>query len=99
MGTDLIDHSNHDIVEKMSGNYNIVDSTLNFAAAPIGNRPKVGVATGHHQMIEILLVLQLHQVSVEESLIDLVLRVVILMHMLANYAIDDISQQFDGQRK
>ena len=39
MGTDLLDHSNHDVVEKMSGNYNIVDSTLNFAAAPIGNRP------------------------------------------------------------
>ena len=41
----LQDHSTHDIVEKMSGNYNIKDSTLNFAAAPIGNRPKVGVAT------------------------------------------------------
>ena len=39
------DHSTHDIVEKMSGNYNIKDSTLNFASAPIGNRPKVGVAT------------------------------------------------------
>ena len=45
MGTDLLDHSNHDVVEKMSGNYNIVDSTLNFAAAPIGNRPLAGVAT------------------------------------------------------
>ena len=33
-------------------------------------------------MIETLLVLQPHQVSVEESLIDLVLRVVTLMLML-----------------
>ena len=41
MGTDLIEHANHDIVEKMSGNYNITDNTLNFAAAPIGNRPRV----------------------------------------------------------
>ena len=34
----------HMISLKKSGNYNIKDS-LNFAAAPIGNRPKVGVAT------------------------------------------------------
>ena len=46
MGTELLNHSNHDIIEKMSGNYNIVDSTLNFAAAPIGGRPLSVGSTG-----------------------------------------------------
>ena len=36
MGTKIAAHANHDVVEKMTGNYNIIDNTLNFAAAPKG---------------------------------------------------------------
>ena len=46
MGTKLAAHANHDVVEKMTGNYNITDNTLNFAEAPKGGRPISVGSTG-----------------------------------------------------
>ena len=43
MGTTRASHSTGDLVEKLSGEYNIVGNTLNFASAPKGPEP-VGVA-------------------------------------------------------
>ena len=98
MGTVLIEHSNHDIVEKMSGNYNIVDSTLNFAAAPIGNRPKVGEATSPPNDRDFVGITTTSSFSgrifnrsgIKGGNFEAYSR---------NYAIDDVSQQFNGQRK
>ena len=98
MGTDLIEHSNHDIVEKMSGNYNIVDSTLNFASAPIGNRPKVGVATSPPNDRDFV------GITTTSSFSGRIfnrsgIKGGSTKAYAANYNIDDISQQFDGQTK
>ena len=94
----MLDHSNHDIVEKMSGNYNIVDSTLNFAEAPIGNRPKVGVATSPPNDRDFVGITTTSSFSgrifnrsgIKGGNTNAYAR---------NYNIDDISQQFDGQTK
>ena len=98
MGTDLIAHSNHDIVEKMSGNYNIVDSTLNFAAAPIGNRPKIGVSTSPPNERDFV------GITTTSSFSGRIfnrsgIKGGSTKAYAANYNIDDISQQFDGQTK
>ena len=98
MGTDLIEHSNHDIVEKMSGNYNIVDSTLNFASAPIGNRPKVGVSTSPPNERDFV------GITTTSSFSGRIfnrsgIKGGSTKAYAANYNIDDISQQFDGQTK
>lgn len=44
VGTNLGVHTAGDIVEKLSGNYTITDSTVNFTSAPFGIRP-VGLGT------------------------------------------------------
>ena len=44
LGTSRGSHSTGDLVEKLSGEYNIVENTLNFASAPKGPEP-VGVTT------------------------------------------------------
>ena len=98
MGTDLLDHSNHDVVEKMSGNYNIVDSTLNFAAAPIGNRPLAGVATSPPNDRDFV------GITTTSSFSGRIfnrsgIKGGNTKAYNANYNIDDISQQFDGQTK
>ncbi len=98
MGTDLLDHSNHDVVTKMVGNYNIVDSTLNFAAAPIGNRPKVGVATSPPNERDFVGITTTSSFSgrifnrsgIKGGNFDAYGR---------NYAIDDIAQEFNGTKK
>jgi len=43
MGTTRVSHTAGDLVEKLSGEYNIIGNTLNFASAPKGPEP-VGVA-------------------------------------------------------
>jgi hypothetical protein len=98
MGTVLQNHSEHDIVEKMSGNYNIKDSTLNFAAAPIGNRPKVGVATSPPNDRDFVGITTTSSFSgrifnrsgIKGGNFDAYSR---------NYAIDDVSEQFNGSKK
>jgi len=98
MGTDLLNHSNHDIVTKMVGNYNIVDSTLNFAAAPIGNRPRVGVSTSPPNERDFVGITTTSSFSgrifnrsgIKGGNFDAYAR---------NYAIDDIAQEFNGQKK
>ena len=82
----------------MSGNYNIVDSTLNFAAAPIGNRPKVGVATSPPNDRDFVGITTTSSFSgrifnrscIKGGNFDAYAR---------NYAIDDISEQFNGSKK
>ena len=39
LGTVIAGHSTGDLVTKVSGSYNIVDNTINFADAPFGNLP------------------------------------------------------------
>jgi hypothetical protein len=39
LGTEIVGHSTGAIVTKVTGNYNIVDNTLNFAEAPFGKTP------------------------------------------------------------
>ena len=39
LGSTLAAHTNGSLVTKISGNYNIVDNTINFASAPYGNTP------------------------------------------------------------
>lgn len=39
MGTARHSHTNGDLVEKLSGQYNIIDNTVNFASAPKGQEP------------------------------------------------------------
>jgi len=97
MGTDLLNHSNHDIVEKMSGNYNIVDSTLNFAEAPKGGRPlsvgSTGTPSSDRDFTGITTTSSFsgrvfNRSGIKGGNFDAYSR---------NYAIDDISQSFDGQ--
>jgi hypothetical protein len=39
LGTEIVGHSTGALVTKITGNYNIVDNTLNFAEAPFGKTP------------------------------------------------------------
>ena len=39
MGTGLTTHSSGDVVTRIEGNYNIVDSTVHFVDAPYGKDP------------------------------------------------------------
>jgi hypothetical protein len=39
MGTVVVGHSTGSLITKVSGNYNIVDNTINFVEAPYGNIP------------------------------------------------------------
>jgi hypothetical protein len=39
LGTEIVGHSTGALVTKVTGNYNIVDNTLNFAEAPFGKTP------------------------------------------------------------
>jgi hypothetical protein len=39
LGTEIVGHSTGALVTKVTGNYNIVDNTLNFAEAPFGETP------------------------------------------------------------
>ena len=96
MGTDLLNHSNHDIVEKMAGNYNIVDSTLNFAEAPKGGRPisvgSTGLPSSDRDFTGITTTSSFsgrifNRSGIKGGNFDAYSR---------NYAIDDISQQFTG---
>ena len=99
MGTKLLDHNNKDLIEKMSGNYNIVDSTLNFAAAPKGGRP-IGVgSTGLPSMDRDFTGITttssfsgriFNRSGLAGGNIDAYSR---------NYSIDDISQEFTGQKE
>ena len=98
MGTDLLNHSNHDVVEKMSGNYNIVDSTLNFVSAPIGNRPRIGVSTSPPDERDFV------GITTTSSFSGRIfnrsgVRGGTSKAYSSNYNIDDISNQFDGQTK
>ncbi len=45
MGTGISSHSNGDLVTKVSGNYNIVDNSINFITAPYGLVP-IGTTAG-----------------------------------------------------
>jgi hypothetical protein len=47
LGTLRKSHSTGDLVEKLSGEYNIIGNTLNFASAPKGPEP-VGVTTAEN---------------------------------------------------
>jgi len=99
MGTKLLDHNNKDLIEKMSGNYNIVDSTLNFIEAPKGGRP-IGVgSTGLPSMDRDFTGITttssfsgriFNRSGLAGGNIDAYSR---------NYSIDDISQEFTGQKE
>jgi hypothetical protein len=39
LGTEIVGHSTGALVTKVTGNYNIVDNTINFAEAPFGRTP------------------------------------------------------------
>jgi hypothetical protein len=39
LGTEIVGHSTGALVTKVTGNYNIVDNTINFAEAPFGKTP------------------------------------------------------------
>lgn len=45
LGSTLEVHSKGDLITKISGNYNIVGNTINFASAPYGNTPLSTTAT------------------------------------------------------
>ena len=96
MGTKLIDHVNKDLIEKMSGNYNIVDSTLNFAEAPKGGRPlsvgSTGLPSSDRDFVGITTTSSFsgrifNRSGIKGGNFDAYSR---------NYSIDDISQQFTG---
>ena len=97
MGTKLAAHANHDVVEKMTGNYNIVDNTLNFAAAPKGGRPisvgSTGLPSSDRDFTGITTTSSFsgrifNRSGIKGGNFDAYAR---------NYAIDDISRSFNGQ--
>ena len=94
LGTNLAGHSTGALVKKVSGNYNIVDDTLNFAEAPYGNIPLssttnppdsrdwVGIATGSHFNGRVFLRSGTTDSSNETY--------------FSNYIFEDIQTQFNG---
>jgi len=94
LGTSLAGHSTNALVTKVSGNYNIIDNTLNFAEAPYGNIPLssttnppdsrdwVGVATGSHFNGRVFLRSGVEGASNETY--------------YQNYVFDDLSAEFNG---
>ena len=97
MGTKLAAHANHDVVEKMTGNYNINNNTLNFAEAPKGGRPisvgSTGLPSSDRDFTGITTTSSFsgrifNRSGIKGGNFDAYAR---------NYAIDDISRSFDGQ--
>jgi hypothetical protein len=97
MGTPLSGHSTDARITKVVGNYNIVDNTINFAAAPYGNTPLssttnqpserdwTGITTGSKFQGRSFIRSGIRGSSEEAY--------------AKNYIFDDISSQFNGQSK
>jgi hypothetical protein len=97
MGTTLAGHSTDTLITKVIGNYNIIDNTLNFAAAPYGNTPLssttnppnerdwTGITTGSKFQGRSFIRSGIRGSSDEAY--------------SKNYVFDDISSQFNGQNK
>ena len=45
MGTTLVGHASHAPINKLSGDFNIINNTLSFSDAPFGGEPPVGYST------------------------------------------------------
>ena len=94
LGTTLVGHSTGNLVTKITGNYNIVDNVLNFAAAPFGNlslssttnppdeRDWSGISTGSYFHGRVFIRSGIVNSSDEAY------------HK--NHVFDDISSEFDG---
>ena len=97
MGTVVSGHSTGSLVTKVTGNYNIVDNTINFVEAPYGNVPIssttnapderdwVGISTGSSFQGRTFLRSGMKGTSNETY--------------YKNYVFDDISSGFDGLTK
>jgi len=97
MGTGIATHATNSLVYKVEGNYNIVDSTINFYTAPYGptpigsssyspdNRDWVGVTT--HSTFQGRTFMRSGSPNGSEET------------YLRNYLFDDISDQFDAVTK
>ena len=96
LGTGRTDHNQYAVIEKLSGNYNIVDSTINFSNAPFGGEPPVGNSTsrpGERDWVGITTSSSFsgrifNRSGIKGGSIDA---------YNTNYVIDDISHQFNGQ--
>ena len=93
LGTTIAGFSTGDLVEKIRGNYNIVENEINFIEAPLEKIQLVLQLI--LQMRETLKVLQHHQVSKVEYLQEQVLWW-IDMKLTHNYLFDDLTQGFNG---
>ena len=95
MGTALAGYSTSTLVTKVVGNYNVVDNTINFVAAPSGNVPLststnrpderdwVGISTGSSFEGRMFM-----RSGVPDTVEETYYR---------NYVFDDLSAQFTGQ--
>jgi len=94
LGTVLAGYSTGDLVTKVTGNYNIVDNTLNFIDAPYGNIPLVtnnpdnvdwsGISTSSSFQGRIFL-----RSGIPNTVNEVYNK---------NYIFDDISSKFDGTK-
>jgi hypothetical protein len=97
LGTVLSNHSSSSVVYKVKGNYNIIDNTIHFSEPPFGKIPfpeisnnpdeidYVGISTGSSFSGRIFLRNGIPN-SESETYED-------------NYILDDISNEFDGNKK
>jgi len=98
LGTNIVGHSSHAKVTKLSGDYNIIGNQLSFSDAPYGNEPPVGHSTSRPNDRDWVGITTYSHFSgrvfmrsgVKGSDYDA---------YTTNYVLDDISQQFNGQRK
>ena len=96
MGTTLVGHASHAPVNKLNGDFNIINNTLSFSDAPFGGEPPVGNSTsrsGERDWVGITTYSSFSgrvftRSGVKGSNYDA---------YTTNYLIDNLSPQFDGQ--
>ena len=97
MGTDIAFHGVGATVTKLVGDYNIVNNKLNFSNAPFGSQPPTGVSTSHPNERDWIGITTGSSFS-GRVFVRSGLKGGNLDAYTQNYVIDDLSNQFDGQK-
>jgi hypothetical protein len=96
LGTGIATHAKDSIITKISGNYNIVENTLHFAAAPYGLTP-IGTTTNRPDERDFVGV-ETHSTFSGRTFIRSGVPNTDSEPYSKNYIFDGLSDEFDGQK-
>ena len=97
MGTGVATHANGTTVQKLGGNYNIIDSTVHFASAPFGNIP-IGTDTAGPDNVD-WSGITTHSTFQGRTFMRSGLEDETTSTYSTNFTFDNIQKDFNGQKK